>query len=214
MSVATIADLLEQLGGVPPHRVRLHPYPGTATEDDVREIEARENRLFELVDGVLVEKAMGFYESLLAVELASFLKEFVRRNDLGVVAGPDGMMRLASGRVRIPNVSFISWDRLPGRQTPRAPIPDLAHDLAAEVLSEGNTPKEMELKLGEYFRSGVRLVWYVDHETRSVRAFTAPDRFVTLGEDETLNGGEVLPGFALPLRELFELADRRQSGPV
>ena len=143
----TLADLLERFGAIPAARIRYDPPPGTATEQDVITLEARENRLFELVDGVLVEKAMGFYESFLAMRLVQFLLTFVEQHALGIVAGAAGMLRLAPGRVRIPDVSFISWDRLPQRRVPRQPIPDLVPDLAVEVLSEGNTPREMEQKL-------------------------------------------------------------------
>src|SRR5205809_922659 len=89
-----VADLLDQLGDIPPDRIRLYPWPGTATEQDVIDIEAREDRLCELVDGVLVEKPMGFRESRWAVELIVSLAIYARQHDLGVVAGPDGMLRL------------------------------------------------------------------------------------------------------------------------
>src|SRR5438105_1875421 len=93
-TLATMADLLEHLGDISPSRVRLHPLPGTATEQDVIDIEAHENRLFELVDDVLVEKAMGFWESVLATAIAAALRDFVIPKKLGVVAGADGMVRL------------------------------------------------------------------------------------------------------------------------
>jgi Uma2 family endonuclease len=166
-------------------------------------LEARENRLFELVDGVLVEKAMGFYESFLAMRLAQFLLAFVERHALGIVAGADGMLRLAPGLVRIPDVSFVSWDRLPQRRVPRQPIPDLVPDLAVEVLSEGNTPREMEQKLREYFTAGVRLVWYIAPLLQEVHVYTAPDQHAVLTADHTLHGGEVLPGFTLLVSQLF-----------
>ena len=83
----TLADLLERFGAIPAARIRYDPPPGTATEQDVITLEAREKRLFELVDGVLVEKAMGFYESFLAMRLAQFLLAFVERHVLGIVAG-------------------------------------------------------------------------------------------------------------------------------
>ena len=76
--IDTLADLLEQLGGMHPNRVRFRPAPGTATEEDVRAIHERERRLYELVDGVLVEKAMGLRESFLAITLATILLNFVR----------------------------------------------------------------------------------------------------------------------------------------
>jgi Uma2 family endonuclease len=201
----TVADLQEQLGDIPPHRILLRPYPGTATEQDVINIKAREKRLCELVDGVLVEKAMGFQESQLALLLGFFLVGFVRQHDLGIVVGADGTVRLTSGLVRIPDVGFVSWDRLPGRELPKASIPDPVPDLAVEVLSAGNTRGEMERKLGEYFAAGVRLVWYVDPRARTVRVHTAADRSVLLDEGQTLEGGHVLPGFALPLAQLFAL---------
>ena len=113
------------------------------------------------------------------------------------------MLRLAPGLVRIPDISFISWDRLPQRRVPRQPIPDLVPDLAVEVLSEGNTPREMEQKLQEYFTAGVRLVWYVDPVLQEVHVYTAPDQREVLTADHTLHGGAVLPGFALLVRQLF-----------
>src|SRR4029453_147368 len=118
----TLADLLERFGPIPAARIRYDPPPGTATEQDVLALEARENRLFELVDGVLVEKPMGFYASFLAIRLAQLLLAFVEQHALGIVAGADGMLRLAPGLVRIPRVSFVSWDRLPPRRGPRQPI--------------------------------------------------------------------------------------------
>jgi hypothetical protein len=102
-SIDTIADLLERLGGIAPERIRCQPSPGTATEQDVLEIERRENRLCELIDGVLVEKAMGYRESILAAALVSVLREFVVPRNLGLVTGADGLVRLFSGLVRIPD---------------------------------------------------------------------------------------------------------------
>jgi Uma2 family endonuclease len=168
----TVADLLEQLGDISPRRVLARPFPGTATEQDVIDLETREKRLCELVDGVLVEKTMGYFESMLAAQLITFLGEFLKHHDLGMLAGADGALRLWPGLVRIPDVSFVSWNRLPNRQVPREPIPDLVPDLAGEVLSEGNTKREMERKLSEYFQAGVRLVWFIEPASRSARVYT------------------------------------------
>ena len=107
-TIETLADLLEQLGGIAPERVRFRPPPGTVTEKDVLEVAAHENRLCELVDGVLVEKAMGWRESLLASVLITILSNFVRPRNLGLVAGANSPLRLASGLVRMPDVAFVS----------------------------------------------------------------------------------------------------------
>jgi Uma2 family endonuclease len=206
----TVADLLDRLG-VPPDRIRLYPAPGTATEADVLASIKSEKRLCELVDGVLVEKPMGFYESVLAGILIGFLRAFLEQHDLGILSVPDGTVRLVSGLVRIPDVAFFSWDRFPNRELPSEAIPDLVPDLAVEVLSEGNTEAEMERKLQEYFGAGVRLVWYVDPRTRTAQIDTSPGSVRLALEDDALDGGAVLPGFRLRLRELFDRAGTRRT---
>jgi Uma2 family endonuclease len=206
--VLTVGDLLERLGGISPERVRFAPVPGTATEQDVIDIERRENRLFELVEGVLVEKVIGYRESVLAVAVASALRAFVVPRKLGLVSGSDGMMRLFPGLVRIPAVAFVSRERLPGGHMPAEPIPDLVPDLAVEVLSKSNTTAEMARKRGEYFGAGARLVWLIDPDTRTAAVYDAGDRPPRqLTELDSLDGGGVLPGFALPLKELFAELD-------
>lgn len=203
----TVADLLTRLGNVPARRVRLSPVPGTATEKDVISIGTREDRLCELVEGTLVEKVMGYGESALAFLLGSFLVNFVRPRKLGIVTGPDGIIRLMPGLVRIPDIAFLSRTRFPGGKRPKETIPSLAPDLVVEVISKGNTKKEMRRKLREYFEAGVLLVWYVDPKTRTVQVFTAVDHSVTLDENQALDGGTVLPGFQLPLNQLFAELD-------
>jgi Uma2 family endonuclease len=200
---ASLADLLEQLGDIDPRRVRAVPPPGTATEQDLLDIRARERRLYELVDGVLVEKVMGFPESTLACDLIKLLGVFLDRNPLGFLAGMDGAVRLMPGLVRIPDISFVSWEQLPTRERPTEPIPDLAPALAVEILSEGNTRAEMRRKVKEYFVSGVRVVWLVDPRKRTVRVYSAPDASVLFPEGQSIDGGDVLPGLVLPVEQVF-----------
>ena len=207
--IETLADMLRALGDVPSSRIRYRPSPGTATVEDVLSIHAREGRLFELVDGVLVEKAMGLRESLLACAIIELLRLFVRPRNLGIVAGEGGMLQLSSGLVRIPDVSFISWARIPGGKVPKEPVPKLAPDLAVEVLSESNTPAEMKRKRREYFKAGVALLWIVDPKARTVTVYTSFRNASVLTEKQTLDGGDVLPGFKLPLHELFGELDQQ-----
>ena len=203
----TVADLLEQLGDIPAWRVRLVPPIGTATEADVIAVHAGEKLLCELVDGTLVEKAMGYHESLVASILIQYLLNYCIPRKLGMIAGEGGMLKLDPGLVRIPDVSFISWDHFPGRKAPREPIPNLAPDLAVEVLSASNTPKEIRRKLREYFASGTRLAWIVDPVARTVRVHTSPESSTLLDESQTVDGGTVIPGFTLAIAEWFTLAD-------
>ena len=197
----TAADLATRFGPLSLSRICLDPLPGTGTEADVVRWEARENRLFELVDGVLVEKTLGFYEAYLASLLVTQLTTFARAHDLGIVAGADAMMRLTPGLVRIPDASFVSWGRLPNRQIPRDPIPSLVPDLAVEVISKSNTTEEMDRKLVDYFRAGVQLVWFVRPDAQSVDVYSSPSSFKTT--HKALDGGRVLPGFELSLGDLF-----------
>ena len=208
--IETLAELVERLGDIPLDRIRFHPAPGTATEDDViTALEAPRKRICELIDGVLVEKAMGYRESVLASLFIELLNAWVRPRNLGLVSSPDGTLRLWAGRVRIPDVAFTSWDRMPGRKRPSQPIPELSPDLAVEVLSLSNTYREMQLKLSDYFAANVRLVWIVDPELRTVEVHTGTAEMTLLREDDTLDGGDVLPGFVVPLNDLFAELDRQ-----
>jgi Uma2 family endonuclease len=212
-TIETLADLQARLGGIPLHRIRFRPPPGTATEQDVLNVHAQEKRLCELVEGVLVEKAMGFSESCLAVEIARLVKNYVKPRKLGLVSGEAGMMRLKSGLVRIPDVSFVAWDQIPEGCMPEAAIPHLAPTLAIEVLSEGNTEPEMERKRQEYFAAGTRLAWVVNPVNRSVRVYTSVEDYTIIDEEGTLDGGVALPGFRLPVSELFADLDELAPPP-
>jgi Uma2 family endonuclease len=203
--VRTVGDLLRRLGDVPADRVRFTPIPGTATTDDLLR---DENRRCELVDDTLVEKPMGVRESLLAIYLAELIGPLVRRQNLGILTGADGTYELISGLVRLPDLAFVSWDRLPGRRLPEEPVPNVAPDLAVEVLSASNTLGEMARKRGEYFRAGVRLVWEIDPRTRGVRVYTSETAFTDLTANDALSGAPVLQGFTLPLAQLFAELDR------
>ncbi|MCE9564459.1 MAG: Uma2 family endonuclease [Planctomycetes bacterium] len=197
-------DLLIRLGGISPKRVLLKPTPGTATPKDVLRLYENHKRLFELVDGTLVEKGMGFSESSIAADLIQLLKNYSDAHGrLGIVVGEAGTLKLLKKLVRIPDVSFTRRDRLPGGKMPTEPIPDLAPDLCVEVISKANTRLEMERKLKEYFLAGVLLVWFVNPKRRTVRVYTSPDNMTERTVADTLDGGEVLPGFAVPVAELF-----------
>ncbi len=127
----TFADVLEVVGDVPADRIRMKPPPGRATEKDViAAMEAPRKRLCELVDGVLVEKAVGTREALLASEIVRLLWQFVEPDDLGVVLPGDASLRLFQGMVRFPDVSYVSWETIGADEFPDAPIASLVPDLA------------------------------------------------------------------------------------
>src|SRR5262245_46992955 len=210
----TVADLLRQLGDIPLSRIRAQPPPGMATEADV--IAARsspQKRLCELIDGVLVEKAMGTRESLIAGLLLHYLWDFLQSRDLGIALGADGMLRLQPGLVLIPDVSYISFRRLPGGELPDEPIAPLSPDLAAEVLSPSNTKKEIERKLREYFRSGTRLAWVIDPKTETAEVYKSPTKKRHVAKEGMLEGEKLLPGLCIPLRSIFVVPRAKRRKP-
>jgi Uma2 family endonuclease len=198
----TFADLIDDLG-VPPERILLHPTPGTATEQDVLDYDDHENRLVELVDGVLVEKAMGFEESVVGATISFLLQQFIKPKNLGIVAGSDGMVRYRPACVQMADLAYFSWNRFPDRKLPGDAISRVTPDLAIEILSKSNTEAEMERKRGEYFERGASLVWVVDHKQRNVRVYTDVQTHLMLGDADRIDGGSVLPGFDVQVKEFF-----------
>jgi Uma2 family endonuclease len=167
----------------------------------------RHDRLCELVDGTLVEKAMGWQESEMAIIIATRLRNYVAPNSLGKVFGPDGMFRLKPEHIRIPDVAFVSNQRFAGRTLKAGAFWELGCDLAVEVMSPSNTCREMERKLSDYFAAGVQTVWLVYIKTREVVVYSSPHDAVTLAGDDALEGGSLLPGFSVRVSQLFAELD-------
>jgi Uma2 family endonuclease len=208
-TIQSVAEMLESLGGISPERVRLKMPIGLANEADLIAVNDRKQGICELVDGVLVEKPTGLLESLLAGVIIASLRAHVIPRNLGIVTSPDGMLRLIPGLVRVPDIAFVSWGRIAGGKLSTEAIGSFAPDLAVEVLSPSNTKAEMARKRREYFEAGVRLVWEVDPRARTVDVYESPEHSTRLDESQTLEGGDVLPGFALQLADLFGELDRQ-----
>jgi Uma2 family endonuclease len=199
----SFADVADRLGGIAPHRIIW--LPRAATEDDVVSF-CEKNRLVELVDGFLVEKAMGFRESLLASSLIMFLKNYTSPRKLGLVGAPDAILRLRPGLVRLPDVSYISWGRLLGSGAHTMRVSPVAPELAVEIISDGNTRTEIDEKRRELLRAGTLVVWVIDQRTRTAEVYddpTRPNQVTLLRETDAFDGGAALPGFRLPLADLF-----------
>jgi Uma2 family endonuclease len=205
----TLSDVLKALGGIDADRVRSHKF-GRATVADAIKINERKEGLVELVEGVLVEKARGFPEAVLAASLVHKIVEFARTHNLGIVGGAGAMTQLFPDLLRGASVSFFSWERVKGK-VPTEAAPVIAPDLAIEVLSPGNTAKEMDRKCGEYFKSGAKAVWLVCRKTKTVAVYSSPDQYLALTENDVISGGMVLPGFTLEVRRLFGELERTQG---
>jgi len=163
------------------------------------------DRKFELINGVIVEAmSPGLEHGIIMFRLGSKLTFFVDSRDLGVVAGEvDHYLRSDRYNTRRPDIEFISKERLARIQDKSQPVP-LMPDLVVEVKSPGNTYEELRQKAAYYLQSGVRIVWLIYPEKRSIIVYKSDTPlFVTLGINDMLDGGDVLPGFVLPLKEIF-----------
>jgi Uma2 family endonuclease len=205
--VWTASEIIARFGDIPIARICTNPPPGEATEADVIEFHDHNDRLFELIDRTLVEKAMGWKESELAIIIASLMRNFVSEHRLGKVFGPDGMVRLEPEQIRIPDVAFISKRRFAGRELKPGAFWELGCDLAVEVISPSNTRREMERKLVDYFGAGVETVWYVYVDTREIVVYRSPQDSMTLRGGDALGGGKLLAGFSVTVDEIFAELD-------
>jgi Uma2 family endonuclease len=127
------------------------------------------------------------------------LTVFVRTHDLGYVTGADGGYRV-SGERYIPDAAFISTARQP-QPSHEAYNPN-PPDLAVEVLSPTNDPGEMRVKIVNYLLAGT-VLWVVDPDLKRVEVYVPGQTPKTLGIDDVLDGGNVLPGFSLAVRDIF-----------
>ena len=158
---------------------------------------------FELISGVLVEVSpTGEIHTVLATWIAYLILVYVDAHDLGEVTGEIGGYLLAPDTVLAPDVGFISKDRLTAR-TGQGYIP-VAPDLAVEIMSPGDTANEINDKVLRYLQAGTQLCWVVYPVSKTVTVYKASHEGAIIGIDAFLDGGAVLPGFSLPVRDIFK----------
>ncbi|MBL8153322.1 MAG: Uma2 family endonuclease [Anaerolineae bacterium] len=162
------------------------------------ELPENKNRLFELIDGEIVEKVASFTPSRIAVRIARFLDTFAE--SLGYVTGADGSYILSPDYEFMPDVGYISKIRLP--QEPAGKV-DGPPDLAVEVKSPTDSKRELRLKAEDYLRFGTKMVWLVFPDDQRVEVYIPDADVRELSITDTLDGGTVLTGFTLPVREIF-----------
>lgn len=161
----------------------------------------------ELVRGELIMMSpAGFEHGRVVVNVTLPLAEYLKQHPLGILAGAETGFRIASDpdTVRAPDVAFIRRDRVPP-PTFRGFFQG-APDLAVEVLSPEDRASEVLAKVGDWLDAGCRAVWVVDPSTRTVSVYESRSQIRVLGDQETLTGGEVLPGFRVLVADIFALA--------
>jgi Uma2 family endonuclease len=161
---------------------------------------------YEVVDGVRVEREpMGAFETVLASWLCYVINSFAAGKKLGLAVN-EVLFVLNAARAlhRRPDVAFVSYARWPTSVVAREPAWNVVPDLAIEIVSPPNLAEEIDRKITDYFQSGVRLVWVLYPDSGRVYVYQSPTHVSIVERTETLDGGEVLPGFRFPVAQLYE----------
>ncbi len=164
------------------------------------------DRMVELVEGEIVDMPLPSpIHAVVLISLSTALNNYVKQNRLGRVLGGDApfvLERSPEGKdtLRGIDIAFVSTERLSGR-LPRKPL-TIAPDLAVEVISPSNKAEDIEKKIQQLLKAGTELIWIVYPELQSVTVHSA-DGSITLTQADMLSGGEILPDFAIPVREIF-----------
>jgi Uma2 family endonuclease len=171
----------------------------TATVDEVLAMTG--GRIYELLDGELVEKQMTNTSALVAYRIARQLDNHSQVHG-GVFLPPESFVRLfgSERQLRRPDTGFVIAGRLPGDVLGDGAL-DIAPDLVVEVISPRDNAEKVEKKLREYLAAGVRLIWAVYPQARVVRIVRADGTEGRLEEGAELTGEEILAGFRMPVSE-------------
>jgi Uma2 family endonuclease len=160
---------------------------------------------YELVKGELRRMPpAGSEHGAVSINIGLVIAQFVKTHGLGVVFGAETGFKITSDpdTVRAPDLAFIRRERIPAGGLPRGFWPG-APDLAVEVISPGDTYTEVEEKVNDWLNAGSRMVLVLNPRTRTVTVYASLTDVVRLTESDTLDGGEVLPGFTCRVAELF-----------
>ena len=191
--VATLAALLAPAAKAP------------LTPNDLLALEAEHGARYELVNGELKERNVTSPDhGVIALNFGSELRAFVRSRNLGVVmTGARFLLRDEPPLLRIPDTAFISRVNLPTGRL-RGGHFQGAPDLAVEVVSPNDKAGELTVKTADYLTAGTQQVWVVEPNTRTVAVYRPGGAARVYSVDDTLDGGDLLPGLALPVGDLFE----------
>jgi Uma2 family endonuclease len=158
------------------------------------------DRNFEYIGGEIVEVVSNPLSSKLAVSMSTFIGMYLLNNDIGHLTGADGGY-IVSGERYIPDVGFISYNRQPQLEYQDGYIQN-APDLAVEVPSPSNEEDVMAIKIANYLAAGT-VVWLLKPPEKQIAVFVPGQPVKIFHFDDTLDGGDVLPGFTVKLADIF-----------
>jgi Uma2 family endonuclease len=172
-----------------------------AEYQQIQDLPENKDRLLELIEGEIVEKMPGFIPSKIGLRIGRLIANHVDQHDLGYITGADGGYIMSDDTTFIPDVGFISKARLPEEPAREVLVPP---DLAVEVKSPTDSKRELRKKAEKYIAFGTKIVWLVFPDEQVVEVYEGSEDVKTFGVGETLSGGAVLPGFELPVSEIFK----------
>ena len=176
------------------------------TAEELLRLPTGMGKRYELVHGELKTMSpAGSRHGRIAARASIFLGQYIYLKKLGEVFGAETgfILRRHPDTVRAPDAAFVAAARIPPEGLPVGYFPG-APDLAIEVVSPDDTAVEVKAKVNEYFEAGARLAWIIYPDTREVAVFKSARESLILSERDILDGGEVIPGFTCPVKELFE----------
>ena len=163
-----------------------------------------ENDRYELIDGELVNMGnSGMEHGYLGSNLTIFLGGYILTHKLGVICDSSTAFTMKTGNKRSPDLSFVAKDRLQGIKRLPQGFFSGAPDLVVEIISPNNTFAELHSKMIEYFANGCRLAWLIHPDEQSILVYRSPRPDRLLKITDNLDGEEVIPGFSLPISDLF-----------
>ena len=157
----------------------------------------------ELIDGEIIMSPTGYRHEDVAAAVLMAMRLYARQHKLGSVCGSSLGCWMISGNLLSPDVSFIHKARVPRGQEAVKRYFQGAPDLVVEILSPWDRSVRTHDKLVEYFDSGARLAWVIDPDARTALVYHGAQAGILIGANDALDGEDVLPGFRLPLTELF-----------
>ncbi len=157
----------------------------------------------ELLQGEIILSPAGYRHECIVAVLLSAMLPHATKHRLGVVCGSGLGCWMTSGNLLSPDVSFIAKSRLATTAVEREKYLRGSPDLVVEVLSPWDRSTRLHEKLADYFSSGTRLIWIINPSERNAVVYRTPEADRLLRVTDTLDGEDVLPGFRLPLAELF-----------
>ena len=179
------------------------PQRRSLTAEDLYDLHLEDVRA-ELVRGDLVcEPPAGFENGVRSAGIGYHLRRFIEDHPIGVVCGAETGFVLFRNpdTVRAPDAAFVTRERAE-RVADREKYFEGAPDLAAEVVSPGDSRREVAEKVHDYLAAGTRLVWVIDPRRRTVTVHRPGADPRVLRPDGLLEGGDLLPGFSLPVSRL------------